>query len=92
MINHFDIEKPGGFPNLVGKLFVGLTGFQIAGRVVMAENQVNCMGFQSFFKDDTRVGYCAGNTPLAYHFKMIDTIGLVKKNNCKNLPNLVLVT
>ena len=43
MINHFNIKKPGGFPDLIGQFLIRFAGFQITGRMIMAKNDIHRM-------------------------------------------------
>ena len=84
MIEHFDIEKAGGFFDLLSKFFIGPAWPETTGGVVMAENDTNGFFFQGFFQDDAGVGNGAGDSSLADYFKMIDTIGPIQEQHRKN--------
>ena len=79
MINQKKKKKPGGFPDFMGQFLICLAGFEIAGGMIMAQNDINRMMIQCFFKDKPGIGYSTGDATLAYHFKMVNPVGLVQE-------------
>src|SRR6185437_4217396 len=79
VINYFNIKIFGSFPDLMRQVFIRLAGFETAGGMIMAKDEIDRIHFQGLFQDDPGIGHRSRYPALADHFKMIYPVGLVQE-------------
>ena len=92
MVEYRDIKKTGCFPDFLGQFFVGMTGPQIARRVIMAKDNADGFFFQRLSQDHARVRHGTAHTAGTDDLKMVHFIGPVQEENGKNFDVMNLQT
>ena len=85
MVQYLDVKIPRSMPDFDGQFFICSRGSEVAGRVVVAKDDADCIFLQGFFEDDPGICNRAGHSARTDDFEMPDPVGPVQKKHGKYL-------